>query len=93
MTFVDGKYETPTCCSICKGKSLQPNRQSAVTVDWQRIRLQEIVSDESRQTELFDDSNLELHVFALGITTFALLCSMTYQYLQGGRTNAADGRM
>jgi hypothetical protein len=48
MTFIDGKYENPASCSICKGKSLQPNRQSAVTVDWQRIRLQEIVSDESR---------------------------------------------
>jgi DNA replicative helicase MCM subunit Mcm2 (Cdc46/Mcm family) len=49
MNFSDGKYETPSCCSVCKGKNLLPDRQSAVTVDWQRIRLQEIVSDENRQ--------------------------------------------
>ena len=50
MNFSDGKYETPPCCSICKGKNMLPDRQSAVTVDWQRIRLQEIVTDENRQS-------------------------------------------
>ena len=33
----------------CKGRSLLPDRSAAVTTDWQKVRLQEIVTDESRE--------------------------------------------
>lgn len=33
----------------CKSKSLLPDRAAAVTTDWQKVRLQEIVTDESRE--------------------------------------------
>jgi DNA replicative helicase MCM subunit Mcm2 (Cdc46/Mcm family) len=45
----DGKYEPPSSCLGCKSKSLVPDRSTAVTVDWQRVRLQEIVTDDSRE--------------------------------------------
>lgn len=33
----------------CKGRSILPDRSAAVTTDWQKVRLQEIVTDESRE--------------------------------------------
>ncbi|KAK2158883.1 hypothetical protein LSH36_162g05033 [Paralvinella palmiformis] len=49
----DGKYIIPTKCasSKCRGRSFQPKRDDKLTetIDWQMIRLQEIMNDE--QTE------------------------------------------
>ena len=50
--FVDGKYEPPNACpgAKCKSRSLLPDRRSAVTVDWQKIRCVGAVSHASRST-------------------------------------------
>ena len=47
--MAEGKFEAPACCPQCKSKSLLPDRSGAVTADWQKVRLQEIVTDESRE--------------------------------------------
>ena len=38
--FVDGKYEPPNACpgNKCRSRVMLPDRASAVTVDWQKIR-------------------------------------------------------
>ncbi len=38
--FVDGKYTAPVSCTTpqCRSKTFEPNRATAVTVDWQKIR-------------------------------------------------------
>ena len=43
-TFVDGKYNPPSSCEgKCKNKIFAPNRDKATAIDWQKIRIQEIV--------------------------------------------------
>lgn len=44
-TFVDYRYSAPTSCDggECKSRLLLPRLDSAETVDWQKIRVQEIV--------------------------------------------------
>ncbi|KAL6060948.1 DNA replication licensing factor mcm8 [Balamuthia mandrillaris] len=39
----DGKYDPPTKCSTgnCRSKGFEPIRPTAITVDWQKIRIQE----------------------------------------------------
>jgi len=46
----DGKYEPPMQCEEgkCKSKTFEPKKETAVTVDFQRIKLQEIIEDETR---------------------------------------------
>eukprot|EP01112_Ceratiomyxa_fruticulosa_P012920 TRINITY_DN3601_c0_g2_i1.p1 TRINITY_DN3601_c0_g2~~TRINITY_DN3601_c0_g2_i1.p1 ORF type:complete len:728 (+),score=149.30 TRINITY_DN3601_c0_g2_i1:149-2332(+) len=41
--FTDGKYSHPIKCNIvgCKSRTFDPDRNSAITIDFQRIRLQE----------------------------------------------------
>jgi DNA helicase MCM8 len=48
--FQDGKFIPPDKCinRSCKGRTFLPDRSSAVTVDWQKIRLQEIVENDSQ---------------------------------------------
>jgi len=42
--FPDGKYNPPIGCEgKCKNKVFVPDRTSATTIDWQKIRIQEIV--------------------------------------------------
>ncbi|KAL9642654.1 hypothetical protein ABK040_009733 [Willaertia magna] len=44
--FKDGQYNPPSKCNglnSCKSKSFIPERNSAITLDWQKIRIQEIV--------------------------------------------------
>lgn len=38
--FVDGKYEAPSNCAMdgCRGRQFLPDRESATTVNWQKIR-------------------------------------------------------
>ncbi|ERE71817.1 DNA helicase MCM8 isoform X3 [Cricetulus griseus] len=49
----DGKYNLPTKCPVpaCRGKSFTPLRSSplTVTVDWQLIKIQELMSDAQRE--------------------------------------------
>ncbi|KAM7327272.1 hypothetical protein ACRRTK_013639 [Alexandromys fortis] len=49
----DGKYNLPTKCPVpaCRGKSFAPLRSSplTVTVDWQLIKIQELMSDAQRE--------------------------------------------
>jgi DNA helicase MCM8 len=47
----DGKLEPPVACtsSHCRSRSLIADKSTAVTVDWQKIRLQEIIDDENRE--------------------------------------------
>ena len=43
--FVNFQYAPPLCCTQtpgCKSRAFAPDRESAVTTDWQRVRLQEI---------------------------------------------------
>eukprot|EP01138_Halocafeteria_seosinensis_P007963 gb/GECG01008136.1/.p1 GENE.gb/GECG01008136.1/~~gb/GECG01008136.1/.p1 ORF type:complete len:855 (+),score=103.16 gb/GECG01008136.1/:1-2565(+) len=45
--FSDGKYEPPSKCNSkkCRSKLFYPIRDSAVTVDWQQIKVQELETD------------------------------------------------
>jgi DNA helicase MCM8 len=46
-TFEEGRYEAPVACEgKCKSRSFLPDRSSALAVDWQKIKIQEIVSGE-----------------------------------------------
>ncbi|XP_055462059.1 DNA helicase MCM8 isoform X1 [Psammomys obesus] len=49
----DGKYNLPTKCPVpaCRGKSFAPLRSSplTVTMDWQLIKIQELMSDAQRE--------------------------------------------
>eukprot|EP01100_Stratorugosa_tubuloviscum_P000096 TRINITY_DN1021_c2_g1_i2.p1 TRINITY_DN1021_c2_g1~~TRINITY_DN1021_c2_g1_i2.p1 ORF type:complete len:769 (-),score=340.00 TRINITY_DN1021_c2_g1_i2:106-2361(-) len=46
--FEDGRYNPPTTCKTpqCKSRSFQPERNSAASVDWQKIKLQELDDDQ-----------------------------------------------
>eukprot|EP00808_Paulinella_micropora_P017463 g80983.t1 len=47
--FPDGLFSPPTSCEgKCKSRSFDPLRNSALTIDWQQIRVQEILSDKQR---------------------------------------------
>ncbi|KAM8947570.1 DNA helicase MCM8 [Pelodytes ibericus] len=49
----DGKYTVPTKCPVpeCRGRTFTANRSSplTVTVDWQSIKVQELMSDDQRE--------------------------------------------
>jgi DNA helicase MCM8 len=50
--FADYKYNPPTSCPTdkCRSRTFLPKRETAETIDWQKIRIQEIVDQ--------DDSNM-----------------------------------
>ncbi|KAI7804271.1 putative DNA helicase MCM8 [Triplophysa rosa] len=54
VTLPDGKYSTPTKCLQveCRGRLFTPNRSSplTLTVDWQTIKVQELISDDQRES-------------------------------------------
>ncbi|XP_075060108.1 DNA helicase MCM8 isoform X2 [Mixophyes fleayi] len=54
LPLPDGKYTIPTKCPVpeCRGRSFTANRGSplTVTVDWQTIKVQELMSDDQRET-------------------------------------------
>uniref|UniRef100_A0A8C2T597 DNA helicase MCM8 n=1 Tax=Coturnix japonica TaxID=93934 RepID=A0A8C2T597_COTJA len=49
----DGKYTLPTKCLVpeCRGRSFTPDRSSPLTttVDWQSVKVQELMSDDQRE--------------------------------------------
>ena len=45
----DGKFEQPTGCRECGSKNIIPDRSASVTTDWQKIRVQEMQTDETRE--------------------------------------------
>lgn len=53
VTLPDGKYVTPAKCPTegCRGKTFLPKRSSGMTetIDWQTIRVQEIMSDNQKE--------------------------------------------
>uniref|UniRef100_A0A8C2VJU1 DNA helicase MCM8 n=1 Tax=Chinchilla lanigera TaxID=34839 RepID=A0A8C2VJU1_CHILA len=53
LPLPDGKYSLPTKCPVpaCRGKSFTPLRSSplTVTMDWQSIKIQELMSDTHRE--------------------------------------------
>lgn len=53
FSLPDGKYNLPTKCPVpaCRGKSFAPLRSSplTVTMDWQLIKIQELMSDAQRE--------------------------------------------
>ncbi|KAL5007806.1 hypothetical protein ScPMuIL_016612 [Solemya velum] len=53
ITLPDGKYITPTSCpeDDCRGKIFIPKRSSNLTetIDWQTIRVQEIMGDDQKE--------------------------------------------
>ncbi|XP_049635117.1 DNA helicase MCM8 [Suncus etruscus] len=53
FSLQDGKYNLPTKCpvSVCRGKSFTALRNSplTVTMDWQLIKIQELISDDQRE--------------------------------------------
>lgn len=50
----DGKYVLPSKCATedCRGRTFQPKRSHSLTetIDWQTIRVQEIMNDDRRET-------------------------------------------
>ncbi|CAN0009830.1 unnamed protein product, partial [Phaeothamnion confervicola] len=60
--FVDGKYNPPTSCvgSNCKARSFELLRDSAVTVDYQRLKLQELDSETSEAGRIPRTVDVEL---------------------------------
>ncbi|XP_075867049.1 DNA helicase MCM8 [Microcebus murinus] len=53
LSLPDGKYSLPTKCPVpaCRGKSFTALRSSplTVTMDWQSIKIQELMSDDQRE--------------------------------------------
>ncbi|KAM9315778.1 DNA helicase MCM8 [Gastrophryne carolinensis] len=53
LSLPDGKYTIPTKCPVpeCRGRLFTPKRGSplTVTVDWQTIKVQEMMSDDQRE--------------------------------------------
>ncbi|KAL3683899.1 hypothetical protein R1sor_001921 [Riccia sorocarpa] len=49
--FTDGIFSPPTCCSTggCKSRTFNPERASAKAVDFQKIRIQEILSSSGHE--------------------------------------------
>eukprot|EP00002_Diphylleia_rotans_P024947 TRINITY_DN4927_c0_g1_i6.p1 TRINITY_DN4927_c0_g1~~TRINITY_DN4927_c0_g1_i6.p1 ORF type:complete len:712 (-),score=116.81 TRINITY_DN4927_c0_g1_i6:41-2176(-) len=49
--FKDGKYVLPEQCPMggCKSTNFFPERTSATSVDWQKIKIQEILGDDQRE--------------------------------------------
>eukprot|EP00798_Chlamydomonas_sp_ICE-L_P022085 gene22085-29149_t len=45
VTFLDGKFAPPTKCpgESCRSRTFTPDRSSAECVDWQKVRIQEVV--------------------------------------------------
>uniref|UniRef100_A0A8B9J970 DNA helicase MCM8 n=1 Tax=Astyanax mexicanus TaxID=7994 RepID=A0A8B9J970_ASTMX len=54
LDLPDGKYTTPSKClqKECRGRIFTPNRSSplTLTVDWQTIKVQELISDDQRES-------------------------------------------
>ncbi|XP_030638296.1 LOW QUALITY PROTEIN: DNA helicase MCM8 [Chanos chanos] len=54
LPLPDGKFTMPTKClqTECRGRSFTPNRSSplTLTVDWQTIKIQELMSDDQRES-------------------------------------------
>lgn len=50
-TFPDGKFSPPTACTLhgCKSRTFKPIRSSACTIDFQKIRLQELLKSEEHE--------------------------------------------
>ncbi|KAL3137862.1 hypothetical protein ABBQ38_005115 [Trebouxia sp. C0009 RCD-2024] len=44
VRFIDGIYSPPTSCGLdgCRSKSFKPQKNSAQSIDWQKIRIQEL---------------------------------------------------
>ncbi|KAL0485651.1 DNA helicase MCM [Acrasis kona] len=62
--FVENTFNPPIRCKNknCKSKKFEPNRYNAVTADWQRIRIQEIIEKDvapSRNGEFAGDDPYE----------------------------------
>ncbi|NXG54209.1 MCM8 helicase, partial [Hemiprocne comata] len=53
VTLTDGKYTLPTKCLVpeCRGRSFTADRSSPLTttVDWQSVKVQELMSDDQRE--------------------------------------------
>jgi len=48
--FTDGKYSLPNSCrGGCKSRAFLPDRTTAETTDWQRVRIQEILTDDQHE--------------------------------------------
>ncbi|KAK2959519.1 putative DNA helicase MCM8 [Blattamonas nauphoetae] len=47
MRFPEGRFATPDkcCTSGCRSRAFTPNRQTMKATDWQKIRVQEVISD------------------------------------------------
>jgi len=62
--FQDGKYVEPVRCvnRSCRSRRFNPDRSTAVTVDWQKIRIQEIVEDDMNHEAGRIPRNLDIEV-------------------------------
>jgi DNA helicase MCM8 len=49
--FADGQFESPTRCATsgCRSRTFVPDRNDCRTIDWQKLRLQEIVEDSHKE--------------------------------------------
>jgi DNA replicative helicase MCM subunit Mcm2 (Cdc46/Mcm family) len=51
LYFQDGKYQTPFSCNTlsCKSKTFTPDLKNTVTIDYQRIKIQEEIKDNTNE--------------------------------------------
>ncbi len=73
ILFADFKYSPPVSCKTprCRGKAFEPLRESAETVDWQKIRIQEIQDrdDELQREEGRMPRTIDAELFSDSIDT------------------------
>lgn len=60
LSFNDYKYAVPASCPTdrCRSRSFLPQRDTALTVDWQRIRIQELHQRDDAQHEAVEEGRM-----------------------------------
>jgi hypothetical protein len=60
--FTAGRYNPPTSCGVngCRSRSFEPDREGAASVDWQKVRLQEIIDDDKEAGRIPRTVDVEL---------------------------------
>eukprot|EP00904_Undaria_pinnatifida_P002232 jgi/Undpi1/12009/HiC_scaffold_4.g01708.m1 len=93
--FVDGKYNPPTSCTgaNCKARSFELLRDTATTVDFQKIKLQEIEDDSAEAGRIPRTVEVELHEDLVDtcipgdVVTLSGVVKSVNAELASGRTN------
>jgi DNA helicase MCM8 len=87
MIFPDGRWKVPTKCNYsssdgnCRSKIFIPDRRSADCVDWQRIRIQEIITDYKDSGRIPRTIECELTEDLVGICVPGFINSFIYLFI------------